>query len=342
MSLRVRSRSRVHLASCAAVLVVLIATACDPASTDPSFGSIQFSRSISLPDAQGLLQAGPARVEVAVIPGTLVARRVEIETSNELMRPEEIRGRISAISATADKGTVTLELGGLQVAFNSSTRFGLDDGDGHDGAAIMSDGGGGGTTLAAFVARVQADLAAGRHPAVKARRAAPAAPQAPGDATFLATELELDQENAHPRISLNVTSANLVTSATAPPDATLKVFGLSIELRLSDGTTGLRAANPQVEDEREFEGMVQSVNQTSQTVTLVGGTVIHIVSGTEVEAREGDDDQHLVSLADVQAAIAAGRSVKAEGKGLVTGANPLAIDAVKIEFEAEGAAEHQS
>src|SRR5437773_5680702 len=186
MSLGVRSRSPVHIASFTAVLVILVATACDPASTDPGSSSIQFSRSISLPDAQGLLQAGPARVVVGVIPGTLVARRVEIETTDELARPEEIRSRISAISATADQGTVTLELGGLQVGFNASTQFRPDEGDSDEHAALMSDGGG--MTLAEFVAHVQADLAAGRHPAVKARRAPPATPHAPGDATFLATE----------------------------------------------------------------------------------------------------------------------------------------------------------
>jgi len=332
------------MGSLAAVLVTLVVAACDHMSTNPGSSSIQFSRSISLPDAQGLLQTGPTRVEVRVIPGGLVARRVDIETSEEVARPEEIRSRISAITARADEGTVTLELGGLQVAFNSSTRFRPDDGDGSDHAAPLSPGndGGGGTTLADFVARVQADLAAGRHPAVKARRSPPATPQAPDDASFLATELKLDQQNDHPRISLNVTSANLVNSPTPPPDAVLKLLGLSIELRVSDGTTALRAENPEVDDEQEFEGMVQSVDQTANTVTLADGTVIHIVSGTAFDAREGDDDEHLASLADVQAALTAGRPVKAEGEGLVTGANPLTIDAVKIEFEAEEEAAHQS
>ena len=132
-----------------------------------------------------------------------------------------------------------------------------------------------------------------------------------------------------------MTSANLVTSPTSPPDAVLKLLGMSIELRGSDGTTRLQAQNPEVEGERDFEGMVRSVDQTANTVTLADGTVIHIVSGTEVDAREGDDDEHLASLAEVQAALAASRAVKAEGEGLVTAASPLTLDAVKIEFEAE-------
>src|SRR3989449_733190 len=220
MLLHVRSGSRVQIGSVAAVLVVLVATACEHASTSPGSGSIQFSRSITLPDAQSLLQTGPARVEVRVIPGTLVARRFEIETTDELARPEEVRSRVNAISATADQGTVTLELGGLHVGFNSSTQFRPDDGDSDEQAALISEGSG--ATLADFVARVQADLAAGRHPAVKARRAPAATPQAPGDASFVATELGRDQDNEHSRISLNVTGANLVASPTPPPDAVLK------------------------------------------------------------------------------------------------------------------------
>src|SRR5207245_11213113 len=108
---------------------------------------------------------------------------------------EERRSRISAISATADAGTVTLELGGLQVGFNSSTRFRPDDGDGDGHAAPMSEGGDGGTALADFVAGVQADLAAGRHPAVRARRPPASTPQARDGATFPAPGPRRDREN---------------------------------------------------------------------------------------------------------------------------------------------------
>src|SRR5205814_831254 len=174
MSLHVRE-------SLAAVLVVLAATACDHASTNPGAGSIQFSRSISLPDAQSLFQTGPARVDVGLIPGTLVARRVAIETTDELARPEEVRSRINAISATADQGTVTLELGGVKAGSTSPPQSRPDNGDRNEHAALMPEGGG--MTLEDFVAHGQPDPAAGRHPAVKARRAPPATPQAPGDAT---------------------------------------------------------------------------------------------------------------------------------------------------------------
>src|SRR5436309_16088838 len=102
MSLHVRSGSRVQIGSLAAVLVVLVATACDHASTSPGSGSIQFSHRISLPDAQSLLQTGPARVDAGLIAGTLVARRVAIETTDELARPVGDCSRINVLRSAAD------------------------------------------------------------------------------------------------------------------------------------------------------------------------------------------------------------------------------------------------
>src|SRR3989442_15158056 len=89
------------------------------------------------------------------------------------------------------------------------------------------------------------------------------------------------------------------------------------KLRLADGTTKLKQENPELEGVREFEGTVQSVDQTAKTVTLKDGTVIRIVAGTEFDAREGNEDDHLTSLAAVQDALTAGKTVKTEGRGLV-------------------------
>ena len=191
-------------------------------------------------------------------------------------------------------------------------------------------------TLADFVARIQADIAAGRSPAVRATRQPPAQPQAPGDASFLAGTLQLDEGNDHSLIALNVTGANFTTNATPPPDAFLKVLGLTLELRVSDGTTRLTVENPEAEGAEEFHGVVKSVDQTAQTVTLMDGTIIRIVAGTEFDAREGDEDNHLTSLAAVQDALTAGNTVKTEGRGLVDSMNPLTFDAISIEFEVEG------
>src|SRR2546425_1092955 len=177
----VRTPPRVALGGSAALLLTFLLAGCDRSSTGPRLGTpAQFSRIISLPDLHTQLTSGAARVDVRVMPGGLIARRGEIKRADELTRPEEIRSRVTAISASGDQGTVTLALGGLQIGFNASTTFRPDDGMGEDGGSMA---------LAAFVARVQAELAAGGHPAVKARRSPPTQPQAPGDAAFMATPL---------------------------------------------------------------------------------------------------------------------------------------------------------
>jgi hypothetical protein len=315
-------------ASFAAALVALVVAACDQTSTNPGSNSIQFSRSVSIPDAQNLLQTGPTRVAVRVIPGTLTARRVELEESDEMSRPEVVRSRVTAVTAGTDTATFTLELGGLQIAANGSTSIRHRDGD--------DDGSQSAVTLADFVALVQAEIAAGHNPTLSASRQPPSAPQAPDDGGFLAAELRLDEGNSHSVIKLNIAAANLVTNPTPPPDGFLKLLGLSLELRLSDGTTRLKQENPELEGVREFEGLVQSVDLTAQSVTLTDGTIIRIVAGTEFEAREGDQDDHLTSLAAVQDALTAGKTVEAEGRGLVDSTSPLTLDAIRIEFEVEG------
>ncbi len=297
-------------------------------SVGPGSNSIQFSRTVSLPDAQSLLQTGPTRVEVRVIPGTLVARRVELEQSSEMTRPEQVRSRVTAVTSGTGTATFTLEVGGLQIAANGATI--IRHGDRDDDAAQSA------LTLADFVALVQADIAAGHNPTLTASRQPPATPQGADDGSFLAADLKLDEGNNHSVIQLNIAAANLVTNPTPPPDGFLKVLGVSLELRLSDGTTALKQENPELEGVREFEGLVQSVDLTAQTVTLKDGTIIRIVAGTEFDGREGDGDDHVTGLPAVQDALTAGKTVKAEGRGLVDSTNPLTLDAIRIEFEVEG------
>jgi hypothetical protein len=312
----------------ATIFLTLFAAACDPSPSGPGSNPIQFSRTVSLPDAQSLLQTGPTRVEVRVIPGTLVARRVELEESTEMTRREEVRSRVTAVTSGTDTATFTLEVGGLQIAANGATTIRHGDRDGDAAQSVA--------TLADFVALVQADIAAGHNPTLTASRQPPTTPQAADDGGFLAADLKLDEGNSHSVIKLNIAAANLVTNPTPPPDGFLKVLGVSLELRLSDGTTKLKQENPELEGVREFEGLVQSVDLTAQTVTLTDGTIIRIVTGTEFDAREGDEDGHLTGLPAVQDALTAGKTVKAEGRGLVDSTNPLTLDAIRIEFEVRG------
>ena len=330
--------TRPRLAVAGAAALTFLVSACDNTSSGPrSALPAQFARTVSLPDLQNQLGTGPARVEVSVIPGTLTARRVRIEEADQLTRPERVRSRVTAITSGTDTATLTLELGGLKIAANGSTKLRPDDGDqGHDPMPATSETGGTSMTLADFVARIQADIAAGHNPAVRATRQPPAQPQAPDDGSFLAATLQLDEGNDHSRVELNITGANLTTNATPPPDAILKVLGVSLELRTSDGTTKLQVENEAAEGAVEFHGVVKSVDVTAQTVTLMDGTIIHIVVGTDFEDSEGAEDDHLTTLADVQAALTAGKTVKAEGRGLVTSTNPMTLDAIRIEFEVEG------
>src|SRR5690242_21831608 len=95
----------------AAVLIAFFVTACDNTSSGPRSASpIQFSREVSLPDLQTQL-TGPARVDVSVIPGTLTARRVEIQESDQLNSPARGRGRVTATTAERDNETNTQRAG---------------------------------------------------------------------------------------------------------------------------------------------------------------------------------------------------------------------------------------
>ncbi len=302
-----------------ALFAVLLLAGCDQNSTDPQLATpAQFSRDGSISDLQNSLKTGTARVEVSIIPGGLVARRVEIEQAKEIAKPEEVRGQITAIKIAFDSST------SFHPRLSPSNPEGT-AGHGHHGKPTVAD----------FVTRIQAQLAAGHHAGVTARRNPAAQPQAPDDASFTASELQFDGGADHPFVALNVSAASLTTNPAPPPDAWLKLLGFQLELRVSDRSTQLKIENPRLQGVRGFEGIVQAVDQTGGTVTLKDGTIIRIVAGTELEPKAGPDDNRLTSLADVAAALAAGKTVGAEGKGLVDATSPLTLDAIKIEFEVE-------
>ena len=275
----------------------------------------QFSQQITLPEFEDAVASGPARVEIKLVNGSLVAHEVEVKESEELFDEEEIESRISAIDPA---GSVTLTLGGgFTIGFNASTDFEAEDGQ----HISMQD----------FITRVQDVLALGRNPAVEAKRSPAALPQDPNDATFVADELELDDEADDQKIEINVDGDNLASNASPPPDAILTVLGLAVELNVSGGVTELESEVDDDNSERDFEGIVESVNGSS--FTLTDGTVIEIAIGTEVD--DADDSDELGSLGEVAVAVANGLIVEAEGEGDVTGTNPLTITAKEVEFEVE-------
>jgi len=287
----------------------------------------QFSRSITLPGLDSLLGAGPARVKIWLMPGTLVARRVVVKQAEQLTRSERIDGRVTAIAASATADTLSLAIGDLKIVVNSDTKFTgqHEEGDDDDNNPAPA-------SLAEFTMRVQHALAAGRHPAIEARRPAPGTPQAPGDVRFTAAVVRLDDAADRPSIEINVTSANVLSNSSPPPDAWLQVLGQKIELRVSDGTTRIKQETPETDGELRFGGIVASVNVSGNKVTLADGTILRFVAGSEIERGDDRDDSTLATLADVQHALAAGDSVVARGEGLLETATPRTLDVISVRF----------
>jgi hypothetical protein len=184
-----------------------------------------------------------------------------------------------------------------------------------------------------FIGRLQAALAAGHHPSVAALRKPATTPQAPTDATFHADVLRLDDDADRPTIEMNVTSANLATNATPPPDAFLTVLNVAIGLDVTGGKTRIDANRRNTMGAVHFEGRVQNVDTVGGTATLADSTVIKVPMGGDIEHPDrGDDDADtpLNTLSAVAAALAAGDTVDAGGFGLKAGTDT--IDAIEVRF----------
>ena len=296
-------------------------------STGPA-GSPQFSRIVTLPGFDSLIGAGPARVAVWLKPGTLIARRVVVKQGDQLTRDERVDGRVTAIAASTSEDTLTLAIDDQKIVVNMSTKFRGEREEGDDDSPSAP------TTLAEFTLRIQTALAAGRRPAIEARRPAPGAPQAPADAGFTASLVRLDDAADRPAIEMNVTNANLLTNSTPPPDAWLQLLNHKIELRISDSTTRIRQQTPETDGELQFRGKVASVDLGAQTATLADGTILRILAGSEIETGDGDDST-FATLADVKTALAAGDSIVAKGEAVLETPTPRTLDVIEVRFRKE-------
>ncbi len=317
---------RTHPAAVLAGLATLLlaTSGCNDDSTGPNVpnlpgGTTRFSEEITVTQLRDALIAGPSRVEIELVPGSLVAREIELQRPEELFDEEEIESKITMIDPA---GSVTLELAGLQVGFTAGTRFRAE--------------GAGDLTLAEFVQRVQDALSVGKLPPVEAKRDPASEPQDPDDATFIAEELKLDDEADEPEIELNVDEENLLDPGVDDCDAAalacLRVLGLTIEIR--EGVTELEAELDDAAGKQDFEGIVLAVDPVAGTVNLMGGAMIRIIEGTEIEFDDDDGDE-LASLDEVAQALTANMIVEAEGEGVVETSDPLTIVAIEIEFEIE-------
>ena len=317
------------------VAFVAIGVAACSDGSGPSATPPQFSRQITFPDLQtklqGLPATGAARAEIELPPTGFVAREVNVEDREEVDDHETVRGEITALTVAGDNGTLTLAPG-FRVTFTSGTMFETGD--------DMS------LTFQQFVARVQAAL--GQTPAVnlgvRAERAT-MSPLALGPAdAFPASKLKLKPDVEHPKLKINVTQANLVTTGNGDctmtklgvaPVGCLKVLGVTVGIA---SETELKAMNPGIV-KAEFEGLVDCAKAIdASSFFLKSGAQVMVDEHTQIEGEDEHDDGHL-SLADVKTACAAtpAPDIDAEGEGvLVSGSGEApVIRATEVMFERE-------
>lgn len=282
--------------------------ACGAEPSGPSTPGATFTQVMSLSQFDSTLGTGATRLEIKLVAGGLVAREVHVESDDA---EEKITSQISAIDPVA--GTVTLTLGGMVVSYGSGTRFRTPS------RSRVS--------RSEWEAAVASALAAGQQPPVEARRTQPATPQAPTDGSFTASDLRIEDRVDEPAIEVYVDGDNMQSVAAPPPVAILTVFNLAIEitsgtsigLHSPDGTASSGAV--------EFQGTVSGADPVAGTITLAGGTVV-TVSGVTFDAT-GD----LYSVDAVVSAVAAGKPVRAEGRGTAQSSSAVTAESIKVEVD---------
>ena len=298
--------------SLTALITATAAAACSSGARLPSDpeGSTGTSAAVAVDSALG--SGGASRIEIQLFPGELVAREVEVETDDA---EEKIVSGVTAIDP--GQGTLTLELGGLVVFYGAGTRFRTES-ESHESRETWE-------------AQVQAELAAGHRPLVEARRNPAGAPQSPDDPAFTATDLRLENETDEPKIEIYVDGDNLVSGDGS--EVVLRVLGLSITVndrtRLGPDDNG--GADQPSGTSVEFEMGVAAVDAAGGSLTLTSGTVVRVTAGTAISA-EGD----LLTLESAAAAVAEGRPVRAEGRGVVeSSGSPAVIVASSLKIEVD-------
>lgn len=292
----------------AALMTAGTVTACSSDLTLPSDpgagGPTDGSAVASIDSAVG--SGGSARIEIKLVPGSLVASEVHLEADDN---EEKIVSTVSAIDPGS--GTVTLDLGGLTVAYGAGTRFRTDE-ESHE-------------SRTAWETAVRGQLEAGRRPLIEARRNPSGEPQSPSDPTFVAADLRLENDSHEPKIEIFVDGDNL--QGGSGTSAVLRVLGLDIQVDGRTETGGPGTGGSSV----EFEMTVTSVDVGAGVLTLSNGTQV-LVSGATAISGEGD----LFTLAATADAVTLGRPVRAEGRGAVQSAGPprvIAASSIKIEVD---------
>ncbi len=297
------------------ILGPALLAACSSDSTapggTPTLPPPQFGQVLSISQFDSTLGSGPARIEIKLLPGGLVAREVEVEPDDA---EEKLVSNVTAIDAAA--GTITLALGGLTVGYGAGTRF----------RTPTSSS----VTRGAWENAIADAISRGQQPPIEARRNPGATPQAPTDPSFMALDLRLGDRSEDPKIEVYVDSDNIEIVAAPPPVAILRVFNLPIEITSSTQLSRIIPGGGVPTGEIEFQASVTAVDPAAGTLTLAGGTVV------EVGGLTFDPAGDLFSLGSVAAAVSAGSAVRAEGLGSVTAAGPPAVvtaTSIKVEVD---------
>jgi hypothetical protein len=297
-----------RFATIAALAASATLAACGTDTSGPSPAGSTFSQVMNITQFDSTLGTGATRLEIKLVPGGLVAREVHVESDDA---EEKITSQVSAIDPVA--GTVTITLGGMQVTYGSGTRFR--------------------TPTRSKVSRSEWEtaianaLAAGQQPPIEARRNQPAAPQAPTDGSFTAADLRIRDRTDAPAIEAYVDSDNMQTVAAPPPVAILTVFNLPIEITSSTSISLTSPGGTVPSGTVEFQGGVSAADAAAGTITLAGGILVTVTGVTF------DPTGDLFSLDAVASAIAAGKTVRAEGRGTAQSASAITAQSLKVEVD---------
>jgi hypothetical protein len=305
----------------AALGLLLGGTACENIPGPQELDDSQFSTDMSLVELANRLDVEQARVEVTLYRQGVVIKELEIKSQASLTTDERVEGRVVAIERGEDGGYIELNIEGLRIAFNDDTRFTTREDDAElDPATVL--------------ARIQAALADGAHPAVEARRPAPNVPQAPDDESFTAHEIRLLGEGEGRILEMNIDRDNLTRNGNGFPDGWLTLLARAFEIRIREGITHLERERPDLEKVK-FEGVVESVNLDRQSFVIKDGPEVRLIPGeTEIRFEQGDEHR-LGSLEEVARALEAGFTVYTAGVGVVENKEPLKLIAIAVVFEVQ-------
>ncbi len=284
------------------------------------FGEVvEFAQEIPVAQLETVLGTSAVRLEIVLGEEGLVAREVEAKAPDALGEPEKIQSRVANLSVSDGGSVLTFELGDVAVGFDSETS--LRNSEGHE------------MGFENFVAHINEALASDVPISVRAKRLPPDAPQHPDDAAFTAMELRLQNDAIERGIELNVDGDNFETNDAPPPDGWIRVLGLAIEVRASEGLTKIQHQRDDLQH-ADFEGMVASVNLDRHEFVLANHTVVKLIDISKIKFEDGDRHR-LPSLAAVDEALRAGKKVFTAGEGVVEREDPLTIIASHVVFEVE-------